>query len=117
MWHSPLGGAILHFDSAFLMNRLLKFALRGLFGVVVLIALLWIADWISFQYRLSRHTTGDPLQTMRIQSTYAIPHKDGRAEYVFGQPQNVMCARSIFPHGGDPPCWYLRKTTSKPIPM
>ncbi|HEX5424833.1 MAG TPA: hypothetical protein VFW94_14895 [Candidatus Acidoferrales bacterium] len=99
------------------MKRIFQIALRGLFGVIVLIAVLWIADWISFQHRLSKHKAGDPLQTMRIQPTYAIPHKDGRVEYVFGEPQNVMCARSIFPHGGDPPCWYLRKTASKPIPM
>ncbi|HTU33212.1 MAG TPA: hypothetical protein VMF66_05360 [Candidatus Acidoferrum sp.] len=99
------------------MKRIFQFALRGLFGIVVLIAILWIADWISFQYRLSKHTAGDPLQTMRIQSTYAIPHKNGQAEYVFGPPETVTCARSIFPHGGDPPCWYLRNTASKPIPM
>ncbi|MGH9734087.1 MAG: hypothetical protein ACRD8A_05815 [Candidatus Acidiferrales bacterium] len=99
------------------MKRIFQFALRGLFAVVVLIVLLWIADWISFQHRLSKHIADDPLQKMRIQPTYAIPHKDGRVEYVFGEPQDVMCARSIFPHGGDPPCWYLRKTASKPIPM
>lgn len=99
------------------MNRIGRFALRGLFGVLVLVAILWIGDWVSFRYRLSKGTPGDPLQTTRIQPTYAIPHKDGQAEYVFGQPQNVTCARSIFPHAGDPPCWYVRKTTSKPIEM
>jgi hypothetical protein len=97
------------------MNRIGKFALRGIVGVLVLVAILWIGDWISFRYRLSKGTSGDPLQTMHIQPTYAIPHKDGQAEYVFGQPQNVTCVRSIFPHAGDPPCWYLQKTSSKPI--
>ncbi len=99
------------------MDRIAKFALRGLFAIVVLVAILWVGDWIWFQYRLSKHTTGDPLQSMRIEPTYAIPHKDGRAEYVFGEPETVACARSIFPHGGDPPCWYLHKTASKPIQM
>ncbi len=99
------------------MNRLATFALRGLFGALVLVALLWIADFVSFRYRLSKGTPGNPVQTLNIHPTYAIPHKDGRAEYVFGEPQMVTCVRSIFPHGGDPPCWYVRKTASKPIEM
>lgn len=99
------------------MNRIGTFGLRGLFGVLVLIALIWIGDWISFRYRLSKGTPGDPTETMQIRTSYAIPHKDGRAEYVFGEPQTVTCARSIFPHGGDPPCWYLQKSASKPVQM
>jgi hypothetical protein len=99
------------------MNRFARIALRGLFGILVLVAVLWMADWVSFRYRLSKDKRGNPLETMRIQPTYAIPHKDGRAEYVFGQPHMVTCVRSIFPHGGDPPCWYLRKTASIPIQM
>ena len=99
------------------MNRIPKFALRGLLGLLVLIAILWIADYTSFRYRLSKGTPGDPLASIRIQPTYAIPHKDGRAEYVFGEPQMITCARSIFPHAGDPPCWYLQKTAAKPIQM
>lgn len=99
------------------MRSVAKLALRAPFGVLVLIALLWIGDWISFRYRLSKGTPGNPLQTVRVQPTYAIPHKDGRAEYVFGEPQDITCVRSIFPHGGDPPCWYVQKTASKPIQM
>lgn len=99
------------------MNRVSQFAFRGLFGLLVLIALLWIGDFISFRYRLSKATPGDPLTTITVQTTYAIPQKDGRAEYVFGPPQTVTCARSIFPHGGATPCWYLQKTASKPVQM
>lgn len=99
------------------MNRLAQFALRGIFGLLVLIALLWIGDFISFRYRLSKATPGDPLTAMTVQTTYAIPQKDGRAEYVFGLPHPVTCARSIFPHAGATPCWYLRETASRPVPM
>jgi hypothetical protein len=99
------------------MNRLIRFALRGLLGAVFLVALIWLGDYLSFRFRLSKGTPGNPIQSVRIQMTYAIPHKDGRAEYVFGEPQMVTCVRSIFPHAGDPPCWYLTKTASKPIQM
>jgi hypothetical protein len=94
-----------------------RIALRGLLGAVVLVAILWIGDSISFRYRLSKGTAGDALETMRVQRTYAIPHKDGRDEYVFGEPEMVTCARSIFPHAGYIPCWYLQKTVSKPVQM
>jgi hypothetical protein len=99
------------------MNRLIPFALRGLLGLIVLLALIWVGDYVSFHYRLSHKTRDSPLETIRIQRTYAIPHKDGRAEYIFGEPEMVTCARSIFPHAGEAPCWYLQKTAAKPIPM
>lgn len=94
-----------------------RVALRGLLAALVLVAILWIGDFVSFRYRLSKGTAGLAVQTMRVQRTYAIPHKDGRAEYVFGEPQMVSCARSIFPHAGYTPCWYLQKTVAKPVQM
>lgn len=100
------------------MNRLiLRFALRGLLGLIFLVALIWTGDYASFRYRLSKGAASAALQTVRIQRTYAIPRKDGRAEYVFGEPENVTCARSIFSHSGYTACWYLQKTAAKPIPM
>jgi hypothetical protein len=99
------------------MNRILKFASRVLLALLILVAIIWIGDYISFHYRLSKGTSGGALQTIRVQSTYAIPHKDGMAEYVFGQPQDVTCARSIFPHAGYTACWYLQKSVAKPIQM
>ncbi|HLV96240.1 MAG TPA: hypothetical protein VKS44_13700 [Candidatus Acidoferrales bacterium] len=99
------------------MTRVLGVALRVLVGLLVLVAVVWLGDYISFRYRLSHKTPDNPLETIRVQRTYAIPHKDGRAEYVFGEPEMVTCARSIFPHAGDPPCWYLQKSAAKPIQM
>jgi hypothetical protein len=94
-----------------------RVALRGLLGALVLAAVLWIGDFISFRYRLSKGAGDQALETIRVQTTYAIPHKDGRDEYVFGEPEMVTCARSIFPHAGYTPCWYLQKTAAKPVQM
>lgn len=103
--------------ASFPMNRLARAALRSLLALLILLALVWLGDYVSFRYRFSQRTPSSPLERIRVQRTYAIPHKDGRAEYVFGQPEMVTCAHSIFPHSGCPPCWYLRRTSSKPISM
>jgi hypothetical protein len=58
-----------------------------------------------------------PLDTVQIQRTYEIPHKDGRAEFAFAEPQTVPCVHSIFPHLGYSPCWYLKRHTQQTIPM
>jgi hypothetical protein len=80
-------------------------------------AVLYLGDYLYFHYRLSRRTSSDPVDTVQIRATYEIPHKDGRAEFVFGPKQTVTCVHSIFPHMGDAPCWYVERSAQAPIQM
>lgn len=59
----------------------------------------------------------DPVGMVRVQPTYAIPHKDGRAELVFGDPVDQPCLHSLFPHMGYAPCWYLNRQNQKTTVM
>jgi hypothetical protein len=99
------------------MNRLIRIAARLGGAILCAVAVLYLADFGYFRYRLSKNTPGDPIKTEKIEPTFAIPHKDGRAEFVFGPEQTVTCARSIFPHMGNPPCWYLERNAQRPIQM
>jgi len=35
--------------------------------------------------------------------------KNGKTEYTFDPPVPQECVNSLFPHFGDPPCWYLSR--------
>lgn len=99
------------------MNRLTRIAARLGVAILCAFAALYLADFGYFRYRLSKNTSGDPLRNEQVQPLYAIPHKDGREEYVFGPKQTVTCVRSIFPHMGNTPCWYLERNAQRPIQM
>ena len=123
------------------MNRIAKIALRAALALFILVAILYAGDYASIKYRLSRAgnagnsgagsaanspstSSGSsasaprgPLDTVQIQRTYQIPHKDGRAEFAFAEPQSVTCVHSIFPHLGYSPCWYLKRHSQQTIPM
>jgi hypothetical protein len=107
------------------MSRISQIALRAGLGTSLLLAILYAGDYASLKYRIWRFqragnsptATTNPLETMQIEPTYAIPHKDGRAEFAFGPPETVTCAHSLFPHIGYGACWYVKRNSQKPIPM
>jgi len=99
------------------VNPALTVARRVLVAGVALLGVVYAADYVSAKYRISKNTPGDPLEAVKIQPMYVIPHKDGQAEYVFGDPQTQMCLHSLFPHLGYSPCWYVKKHTQQTLPM
>ena len=99
------------------MELLRKIVLPTLAAILALAAVVYACDYVSVRYRLSKNTPGDPLESVKVQRMYAIPHKDGRQEFAFAEPEMDTCVHSLFPHLGYPPCWYLKRTTEKPISM
>jgi hypothetical protein len=60
------------------------------------------------------HLTNQPFATVHIQPLLLFPMKDGKTMYVPGDPQDQQCVRSLFPHFGCQPCWYLDRHKKKP---
>ena len=81
-----------------------------------MLGLLWCGDYLTARQRMANDASNF-VETVKVQPLYVIPHKDGRAEYVFGDPQMVKCLHSIFPHFGDNPCWYVKKHAQPAVPM
>jgi hypothetical protein len=50
-----------------------------------------------------------PYDQVTVRSYLAIQEKGNRREYVFQGEQQEQCTRTLFPHVGDQPCWYLRR--------
>jgi hypothetical protein len=83
-------------------------------GAAVLLALItYLGDYLSVRYKIPKGR--DPFSTVTVQPYYAIHAKNGRTEYDFAQPQSQVCVRSLFPHLGYSPCWYVKRHTDKRI--
>jgi hypothetical protein len=93
---------------------MLKGILLRIFAALVLLALLTYAgDYLSVRYRIPNNR--DPFSTVTIQPYYAIHEKNGKTEYDFATPENQACVRSLFPHFGYSPCWYVKRHTERRI--
>jgi hypothetical protein len=64
---------------------------------------------------MMQNKNNDPFETLTIEPTYGIPHKNGSAEIVVGDPEPETCVHSIFPHMGYTPCWYLNRSSKNII--
>ena len=87
--------------------------LRIVAAAVVLASFVYAGDYLSVRYRIPKGR--DPFSSVTIQPYYAIHEKNGKTEYDFAQPENQVCVRSLFPHFGYSPCWYVKRHTDKRI--
>jgi hypothetical protein len=97
-----------------------KLVQRILLTVVSAIALVYAADFVSVRVRMLHPKPGDPCETVTALRILAIAKKGGKTEYAVDQlqpQQTAECVHSLFPHNGDPPCWYLKRRFAQPIPM
>jgi hypothetical protein len=76
-----------------------------LLAALVLLGIAYGADYCVFRYRLA--TKRQPFGSVTVEHYYEVAHKDGKAEIIFDPPVQKTCVHSLFPHSGDPPCWFL----------
>ena len=86
--------------------------LRVLLGLLLTVAAIFIGDDAWLRSRVARGTAFD---TVQVQVVYAIPEKGNKAELAPQAPQDETCVRSLFPHFGSSPCWYLRRHTQQQV--
>ena len=74
--------------------------------VIVVCALLYIGDVLSLRYRIPNR---EPYGNVTVREMYAVRDKDNSTEFMPTAPAPEECVNSLFPHYGDPPCWYLKR--------
>ena len=84
-------------------KRRIADALIWLFAATLL---LWLGDWTVWRIRVSH---GGGYDTVQVNQILLIPLKNHKMEADAQSTADQPCARSIFPHGGDDPCWWLRR--------
>jgi hypothetical protein len=90
-----------------------RFLYRSLAILVSVVAVVYIGDYLSLRYSIPRKRT--QFGTVSVREMYAIHEKNNKTEYQFTPAQDQPCVYSLFPHFGDPPCWYLQRHTQQRI--
>jgi hypothetical protein len=99
---------------------LAKIAKRALVAAVALAAIVYGVDYGALRLRAAYPRFGGAYDSVHMTRLLAIPLKNGRTEYELDarQPEvTVTCVRTLLPHQGYQPCWYVRRNSEKPIPM
>ncbi|MBV9268768.1 MAG: hypothetical protein JO061_21550 [Acidobacteriaceae bacterium] len=91
------------------MKRLLA---RSIVGVAIFVASLYAGDYLSLKLQIPRRAQ---FGTVHVQPYLAVPRKDGKTEFMLQDPVDQPCVHSLFPHFGDPPCWYVQRHRSRRI--
>ena len=92
------------------MKRILYILEQTAKVLLVAAVLLWVSDWAMLRVRVVRGTAFDSVQVEEYLSTAL---KGNKQEYDYLGTAQVSCARALFPHGGAPACWWLRRHTTQ----
>jgi hypothetical protein len=76
-------------------------------GAAVLLLVGFAGDSLVFRLR------GSPTGLVTVHPYLAVPKKNARVEFMFQEPREQDCAKALFPHAGQTPCWYLRRHTEQ----
>jgi hypothetical protein len=93
---------------------------RILLTLLLVAAAVYAGDYVSVRVRMRHPKPDDPFETVTALRLLAIGEKGNKTEYTVDpvQPEQTgVCVHSLFPHFGDPPCWYLKRKFADPIPM
>jgi hypothetical protein len=85
---------------------------RGLLYLVASAAVIYVADDLSLRFRIPDR---EPLGSVTVRRYYALHKSKQKTNFMFAEPEAQTCVRSLFPHFGYPPCWYLRRRTEQRI--
>ena len=75
-------------------------------GVTGLCALAYAADWLQLQLR---EHGGSGYGSVTVQRTDVVREKGNKVEYYENPPQPTSCVHAMFPHEGQPACWWLAR--------
>ncbi len=81
--------------------------LRILAIAALLLGVMYAGDWLALRYRLSAGQ--DPYGAVTVRRYYALHKSRDKINFLFAEPQDQTCVRSLFPHAGYTPCWYLSR--------
>jgi hypothetical protein len=93
---------------------------RVLVSVLFLLLFGYALDYVVLRVRMLHPAASVPLEHLTRHRLLAIKVKNGTYEYELDEvnpTETLTCVHTLFPHLGDPPCWYLKPRLDKPIPI
>ena len=83
----------------------LKWGLRGLAGLVVLAAVVYLSDWAVWRTRVA---TGGGMGQATVSRFVVAPLKGNKEEYYPDGKGVVDCSVSLFGQAGAGACWWVK---------
>ena len=83
-----------------------RWSSRIVLTLLAVCALAYAADWAALQLRERR---GSAYGSVMVDDTQVVKEKGGKVEYYFNPPQSTACVHALFPHEGQPACWWLAR--------
>ena len=83
-------------------------------AVVALAIVVYGVDFLSLVLKIPAR---DPVGSVEVQRFYEVALKNRKTEFMRDVPRDVPCVRSLLPHYGDTPCWYLERHTKQTIKL
>lgn len=93
-----------------MLRRWKKLLADSLLTLLAATLLLWAGDWAVWRIRVSHGGGYDSVQVTQLMLT---PLKNHRLEADAQSTASEPCTRSLFPHAGHNPCWWLRRHATK----
>ena len=88
------------------LNRILRSAGVG----AILLVTIFVADWVVLRFRVTR---GTAYGSVEIHQFLATSLKGSKTEFDMTGSFQQTCSHSLFPHGGNLPCWWLERHTAQ----
>ena len=89
-----------------MIRNLKKRAGDALLWLLAAALLVWFADWAVWRERVHY---GGGYDTVQVDQILLTPLKNHRMKADEQSTTDQRCTRSLFPHAGDDPCWWLRR--------
>jgi hypothetical protein len=84
-----------------------RWAMRIGIGLVAAFIVVYFGDWAVFKLR------GSPHGSVAVNRYLTVPLKGNKQEYDYLGTLDVPCSVSLFPQGGQSPCWQLRRNQNQ----
>jgi hypothetical protein len=94
-------------ESGTTMRWLGRLVLRVLVAIAILTLVAFAVDWTVYKLR------GSPRSTVTVSQFLSVPLKGQKTEYDYLGSVDESCSVSLFPQGGQAPCWVLRRNPNQ----
>jgi hypothetical protein len=78
--------------------------LRTLLGILLVAAVIYPADWLVWRARMAR---GGGMDAVQVDLYTVAELKGSKEDYYPNGTEMMPCSKTLYPQGGNSPCWWL----------
>jgi hypothetical protein len=91
----------------FVLEKLaVKMLFKGIAAVLLIAALAYPVDWAVWKVRVA---AGHGMGSMQVDMYTVAELKGGKEDYYPDGTTMMACSKSLYPQGGNDPCWWVER--------